>query len=195
MMSGTLRFALAGALALAVAVFDRSAHAVDGAELAGACASCHGIGGPPVDELTPQITGLRKKHILTAMGDYRSGQRPHEPMQQAASDLADADLDVLATWLSEQEWVAASSAVDGELATAGSKKARSACSSCHRLSGQGNIQAPRLAGQPVAYLIAASAAYRDSVRTSPAARGKAFVMGGLSDDEILALSHYYAGLR
>lgn len=195
MMSVLLRFALAGTFALGAAASDRSAHAVDGAELAGTCASCHVIGGPPVDELTPQITGLRKKHIVTSMRDYRSGQRPHEPMQQAAIDLADADLDALATWLSEQEWVAAPFVVDSELAKAGSKKARSACSSCHRLSGEGNSQVPRLAGQPVAYLVAASAAYRDSVRTSPAARGKAFVMGLLTDDEILALSHHYAGLR
>ena len=107
MMPVTIRFVLACALALGAAAFDRSAHAVDGAELAGACASCHGIDGPPVDELTPQIAGLHKKHILTAMRDYRSGQRPHEPMQQAARDLAGADLDALATWLAEQEWVAA----------------------------------------------------------------------------------------
>ncbi len=182
-------------IVLGMSLVTPPAGANDAPADAALCMACHGLGAPGSDAVTPHITGLRKNHLLSAMRDYRSGHRLHPQMQQAVLGLDDEALAALAAWYAEQPWVAASGAVDSELLRAGGKKALSSCSSCHRRSGEGGIGAPRLAGQSVGYLIAASAAYRDGGRNSPAARGKGFVMGGLSDDEIRALSHYYASLR
>ena len=182
-------------IVLTVFVIALPAHAVDAPEAAAPCLACHAADGLAADAVTPLVAGLRKKHVLAAMQDYRAGERLHEEMQQAVQGLDDATLDVLAAWYAEQPWIATERPVDSDLAKAGSRKARASCSSCHRRSGEGGIGAPRLAGQSVDYLVAASAAYRDGGRTSPAARGKGFVMGDLTDDEILALSHYYASLR
>ena len=182
-------------IALGVLLSAPSAGANDAPASAASCMACHGVDAPGADAVTPHIAGLRKNHLLAAMRDYRSGNRLHPQMQQAVLGLEDEALAVLAAWYAEQPWVAVSGAVDSELLRAGGKKALASCSSCHRRSGEGGIGAPRLAGQSVGYLIAASAAYRDGGRNSPAARGKGFVMGGLTDDEIRALSHYYASLR
>ena len=182
-------------IVLTVFVIALPAHAADAPEAAAPCLACHAADGLAADAVTPLVAGLRKKHVLAAMQDYRAGERLHEEMQQVVQGLDDATLDVLAAWYAEQPWIATERPVDSDLAKAGSRKARASCSSCHRRSGEGGIGAPRLAGQSVDYLVAASAAYRDGGRTSPAARGKGFVMGDLTDDEILALSHYYASLR
>ncbi|MDE0712491.1 MAG: c-type cytochrome [Rhodospirillales bacterium] len=191
-MSKPLRIPL---IALTFFVFVLPVHAAEAPEGVAPCLACHAADGLAADAVTPLVAGLRKKHVLAAMADYRSGERLHEEMQQAAQGLDDATLDMLAAWFSEQPWIASERPVDSDLAKAGSRKARASCSSCHRRSGEGGIGAPRLAGQSVDYLVAASTAYRDGGRTSPAARGKGFVMGDLTDDEILALSHYYASLR
>ena len=191
-MSQFLRISL---IKLIVFAFVLPAHAADAPPAAVPCLACHAVDGLAADAVTPLVAGLRKKHVLAAMEDYRSGERLHEVMQQAAQGLDDATLDMLAAWYSEQPWIASERPVDSDLAKAGSRKARASCSSCHRRSGEGGIGAPRLAGQSIDYLVAASTAYRDGGRTSPAARGKGFVMGDLTDDEILALSHYYASLR
>lgn len=182
-------------IVLTVFVIALPAHAADAPEAAAPCLACHAADGLAADAVTPLVAGLRKKHVLAAMQDYRAGERLHEEMQQVVQGLDDATLEVLAAWYAEQPWIATERPVDSDLAKAGSRKARASCSSCHRRSGEGGIGAPRLAGQSVDYLVAASTAYRDGGRTSPAARGKGFVMGDLTDDEILALSHYYASLR
>ena len=182
-------------IALTFFVLAMPVHAADAPEAVAPCLACHAADGLAANADTPLVAGLRKKHVLAAMEDYRSGERLHEEMQQAAQGLDDATLDLLAAWYAEQPWIASERPVHSDLAKAGSRKARASCSSCHRRSGEGGIGAPRLAGQSVAYLVTASAAYRDGGRTSPAARGKGFVMGDLTDDEILALSHYYASLR
>jgi len=191
-MSQFLRIPL---ITLTLFAFVLPVHAADAPAPAAPCLACHAVDGLAADAVTPVVAGLRKKHVLAAMEDYRSGERLHEVMQQAAQGLDDATLDMLAAWYSEQPWIASERPVNSDLAKAGMRKARTSCSSCHRRSGEGGIGAPRLAGQSVDYLVAASTAYRDGGRTSPAARGKGFVMGDLTDDEILALSHYYASLR
>ncbi len=163
---------------------------------AGPCLVCHTVDAPPSDPMLPQIAGMRKKHLLAALQDYRSGDRQHAEMEQAVRGLDDAVLEEIAAWYAEQPWIpGAGGAIDAELAKAGSRKARASCSSCHRASGAGALSAPRLGGQSVGYLDAAHRAYRDGTRTSPTARGKAFVMKSLTDEQIRALSHYYASLR
>ena len=191
-MSNTLRKSL---IMVTLFVFALPVHAADAPEAVAPCLACHAVDGLAADAVTPLVAGLRKRHVLAAMQDYRAGERLHPEMRQAAEGLDDATLEIVAAWFSEQPWIASERPVDSDLAKAGSRKARTSCSSCHRRSGEGGIGAPRLAGQSVDYLVAASTAYRDGGRTSPAARGKGFVIGDLTDDEILALSHYYASLR
>ncbi len=183
------------AVAFVAVVRAGPAAADDAAALTANCIACHAVDGSALDEGTPHIAGLRKTHLLAAMRDYKAGHRVHADMQKAVESLDDSELDALAAWYSEQDWVSTAGTVDEDLAKAGAKKARTACGSCHRRSGEGGVSAPRLAGQPVAYLEAANAAYRDGTRNSPAAKGKAFVMSGLSDEDIRALAHYYASLR
>ncbi len=159
------------------------------------CLGCHAVEASSADPALPQIAGMRKRHLLSALQDYRSGDRPHAEMQQAVAGFDDAGLEVLAAWYAMQPWTAGPGVIDTEAAKAGSRKARASCSSCHRASGEGALSAPRLAGQSVGYLVAANRAYREGTRTSASARGKAFVMEALTDDQIHALAHYYAGRR
>jgi len=118
-MSQFLRISL---IMLTVFAFLLPAHAADAPAAAAPCLACHAVDGLAADAVTPLIAGLRKKHVLAAMEDYRSGERLHEVMQQAAQGLDDATLDMLAAWYSEQPWIGSERPVDSDLAKAGSRR-------------------------------------------------------------------------
>ena len=84
------------------------------------------------------------------------------------------------------------SAVDAALAESGKSVADTACASCHGAGGEASDAAPRLAGQPAAYLMLAAQAYKNGGRSHAAV---AAALEGVSDADIEAASHYYSSLR
>lgn len=74
---------------------------------------------------------------------------------------------------------------------AGRQKSR-ACMGCHGPQGISRVQSyPSLAGKPQAYLEEQLRAYRQGERADPMMSS---VARNLSDEDIVALSHYYASL-
>ncbi|AHE98354.1 c-type cytochrome [Thioalkalivibrio paradoxus] len=80
------------------------------------------------------------------------------------------------------------------IAHEGNDRGATACIQCHGEQGQGQAQPPfpRLAGLPEAYLIEQMQAYREGQRPNPT---MAQVAQHLADDEIEAVSRYYAGME
>ncbi len=189
----------AGAFAILLALLSvRPAVAQDpddAAHLAAPCAGCHGTGGRAPGNTIPRLAGLRENYIVRSMEDYRSNARPNEEMARISRGFDDEAIAALARYFANQDWTPTGMPSDEALAREGLQTARNRCASCHGSRGSGGVSGPRLAGQPVAYLISASTAYRDGVRTGQGARAKVFAMKGLTDEQIRALSHFYSGQR
>lgn len=130
-----------------------------GAELFGACVSCHGArgGGMPEGDV-PAIAGQHARVILRQLVDYRHANRWDVRMEAVASthnlrrlrDLAD-----LAAWISRLPTEQAPGVGDGANAAAGRATYQAWCAGCHGADGEGNgaLLVPRVAGQHYRYLL------------------------------------------
>jgi cytochrome c553 len=71
-----------------------------GAQLAAACASCHGADGS--DKGIPVIMGLGEEKIVAAMLAYRASDRPNHIMHAIALSLSDEEIASVARYLAAQ---------------------------------------------------------------------------------------------
>lgn len=160
--------------------------AVAGEPLSGKCGGCHGKQGHSADEKTPSLAGQDAQYLVKTMKNYRDGGRTHAEMKAMLAGVKDQDLANIAAFYVAQ---APQQAVATK-PTAGQQWAER-CDKCH---GAGNdnpaMVAPRLDGQPVAYLVKALKDYREGKRVQSAMHA----MGApLSDADIQAIAEYYAG--
>lgn len=66
------------------------------------------------------------------------------------------------------------------------------CASCHGEAGQGNLNTPRLAGQPAEYLHKQLQDFKTGLRHNESMQ---VVARALSDDDMTKLASYYAGIK
>lgn len=182
-------FICAAALLLACA---GGAGADEGLRLSRSCAGCHGTDGASPGAAIPVIGGLDAAYLARSLRAYRSGARESYVMKIVASGYDDAGIDAIAEWFASRPWRATPVANDAALAAAGAELAAARCAACHGADGRGAELAPRLAGQPAEYLALAARSYLSGGRADAAA---AEGLAGLSDAEIAAAAHFYAGLR
>ena len=71
--------------------------------LAATCASCHGTEGRSVTQEVAPLAGLPREHIAGQMKAFRDGSRPATVMHQIAKGYTDAQIDLLAGYLSAQK--------------------------------------------------------------------------------------------
>ena len=69
------------------------------------CIGCHGIAGyktayPDVYHV-PKIGGQNYDYLVTALKEYRTGERKHPTMHAQAESMTDQDIEDIATYLSE----------------------------------------------------------------------------------------------
>ena len=72
----------------------------------GLCAACHGTHGHAQMSGVPNLAGQRVDYLRAALRQYRDGRRNVPLMRTALGPLSEAQLDVLATWYSEQSPIA-----------------------------------------------------------------------------------------
>ena len=80
------------------AILALEADAEFGQYLAGECVTCHQPGGS--EGGVPQIDGLPAAHFVTALLDYKNGDRIHAIMQTMSSALGDEEMAALALYFS-----------------------------------------------------------------------------------------------
>ena|SRR5215469_4319881 len=101
------RLQLFGLAASAAVLFSVSAHAngdkANGRTLVYTCNGCHGIPGTnnaypqyPV----PKIAGQNEQYIISALHEYKSGDRTHSTMMAQAQSLSDQEIEDIAAYLS-----------------------------------------------------------------------------------------------
>lgn len=95
---------LAFALLTALAIAGQSAWSQDQAaqSLAANCTGCHGPNGVSAGAI-PSIAGLEKAYFVTAFQEFKAGTRPATVMHQHAKGYTDQEIELLATYFSQQK--------------------------------------------------------------------------------------------
>ena len=200
----TLLLALAGALSAATPA--RAQDADQGKKKAAMCIGCHGIPGYqasfPEIYRVPKISGQGAKYIVSALTEYKKGERKHPTMRGIAGSLTDADMADLAAFY-EKYGTASIKPVSDTPAAAPSTEvaallAKGACASCHGANFSKPIDPgyPKLAGQHADYLYAALRAYATS--DNPNVGRANAIMGGqvkqFKREELKAMAQYLGSL-
>jgi cytochrome c553 len=187
---------LAGMMALS-SIWVPAAHAapdpVIGEKKFYTCVGCHGIENyknayPDYD--VPKLRHQNAAYIISALQEYKSGERPHPTMHAQASSLSDQDMEDIAAYLQGGEPVKPNSKILGA-----PPPQAAPCTACHGENGLGvdapmTPKPPVLAGQHVDYLEQALTTYRNG-------RRKNVVMGGMaqllkSDEDVKIVAAYFA---
>jgi cytochrome c553 len=173
---------LVGAAAASVSVHAQSAPA--GEKKAAMCIGCHGIPGyqasfPEIYKV-PMIAGQNAKYIVSALTQYKKGERKHPSMRAIATTLTDQDMADLAAFystLAKVEPVPAALAGTPPAAVAELLK-KGNCVSCHGANFSAPIDPtyPKLAGQHADYLYVALKAYQTD-NNRQVGRNNAIMMG------------------
>jgi sulfide dehydrogenase cytochrome subunit len=92
-------------LVAALALVTLHAHAQENAaarSLAATCANCHGTDGRSVTNEIASLAGLPKDYLVAQMKAFRDGARPATVMPQIAKGYSDAQIELLADYLSRR---------------------------------------------------------------------------------------------
>ena len=203
-MGGTITFLSADALANVAAYYaslDPAPPAATGpgevdpvqagGTLAAGCAACHGEAGVTKTPGIPSLVGQEPKYLVSAMSQYKSGERKNDMMKAAAATLSADSMAHVALFYALQNPARAQTPATGN-AAAGQALAQP-CAACHGAEGvSGNPSSPSLAGQDAQYLVSAMKAYQDGSRVDTTMKALA---ASLDDNAIKNLAAYYAGLQ
>src|SRR5580698_798740 len=131
------------------------------------CYGCHGIDNYRnafPNYSVPKLRHQDASYIVSALQEYRGGERPHATMHAQASSLSDQDMEDIAAYLQGSAPPKPAGAATGKV-----PKQVAACVACHGEGGLGG-QAPLtprpavLAGQHVDYLEQALTSYHNGRR-------------------------------
>ena len=187
---------LAGMTALC-SLFSVSAHAAGDPALGQkkfyTCVGCHGIENyknayPDYD--VPKLRHQNAEYIISALNEYKSGERPHPTMHAQASSLSDEDIADIAAYLQGGEPVKPSAKIVGTVPAQVAP-----CAACHGENGLG-VEAPMtpkppvLAGQHVDYLEQALTTYRNGRRKNVVMDGMAQLLK--TDEDVKVVAAYFA---
>ncbi len=157
------------------------------------CVGCHGIENyknayPDYD--VPKLRHQHSAYIISALQEYKSGERPHPTMHAQASSLSDQDMADIAAYLQGGDPAKPTQVVG----TAPPQVA--ACAACHGENGSGveaplSPKPPVLAGQHLDYLEQALATYHNGRRKNVVMDGMAQLLK--TDEDIKIAAAYFAG--
>ena len=160
-----------------------------GKELSYTCLGCHGIDGyrnAYPDYSVPKLEGQSPEYLMSALHDYRTGDRSHLTMHSQASELSDQDIADIAVFFAGKP-LTASGKPQGTV-----PKAATLCTSCHGQDGVAIAPMyPSLAGQHGDYLVRALEEYQKGGRKNPIMKGLA---APLKPAEITEIAAYFSAL-
>ena len=186
----------------------KTGDASNGSSLVATCAACHGNDGNSVNTDWPSLAGQNQKYLYDQLVYFVNGDRENVLMTAVIPYLKSLSSDELldiAAFYAESSASVGQADSDLDLLALGESLYRAgdlnrgipACTACHSLYGEGNIQAgfPKISGQQKGYLISTLKEYRSQSRN---AGNYALVMqaasANLKDDDIEALANYMHGL-
>jgi sulfide dehydrogenase cytochrome subunit len=165
------------------------------------CEGCHGRDGNSEQKDVPSIAGFSEIVIADALWDYKEGYRTsathkingkETDMNAIAKELDDQQIESLAAYYSDKTFQPHAQTVDAALARKGKELHERNCEKCHSEGGSAaDDDAAILAGQWMPYLEAQFKLFRAGERHMP--RNMEKKLEALSDADVTALLHYYAG--
>lgn len=172
-----------------------AADAEAGKRKAETCVACHGPNGNSTSPMYPSLAGQTSRYIYLQLRDFKEERRKDPVMSPMAANLSRDDMFDLAEYFSTQKPAGVTGfKPDPKRVALGAKKSDEVlCSMCHlgQLKGQNEI--PRLAGQQPDYVVKQLKDFRSRTRTNDGGNMTS-VSQGLTDDDIVNLSHYIASL-
>lgn len=167
-----------------------------GATLAMACTMCHGARGTSPAG-TPHLAGQPASATYKQLRDFVSGHRQSAIMRPLVINLSDQDMRDLAAYYAslERERIAAVAPVAQQsprlVRNGDPMRSIGACASCHSPHAL-RPATPVLEGLSETYLRNQLTAFRDGRRANDINRQMRNAAHGLTDQEIVELSRYYA---
>ena len=159
-----------------------------------ACMACHGPQGNPSLPGIPALAGQSARYIYLQLRDFQEGRRSNEQMSPMAKDLTRDEMRALGEFFAAQKSLPQPFQPDAAKARLGKAKAEETlCAMCHLGGFAGQNEIPRVAGQPFDYIVAQLRAFKARTRTNDAGNMTS-VSSTLSDDDIINVAHYIAGL-
>ena len=183
---------------LLAALFVMPASAADlvaGKEKAELCSGCHGDNGISQTENTPSLAAQPDAFIQWQLVFFRAGTRKNEQMQPIVEQLTNDDVRNLGAYFASLPPAPKKPDDNPDLSAKGAQAAVGRrCASCHLDSYAGTKGVARIAGQREEYLVKALHDYKSGTRSGGGMAAMADVAFPLSEEEIVALAHYFAHL-
>jgi cytochrome c553 len=168
---------------------EPAADARHGKTVSYTCLGCHGVDGYKNAYPTysvPELLGQNAQYLLSALHDYRDGNRSHITMHSQTETLSEQDMADAAAFLAGKPLVASGKAAGAV------PQAAQLCVSCH---GQDGVAVapiyPSLAGQHEDYIVRALDEYKHGGRKNAIMRGFA---ANLSEEDISTVAAYFSHL-
>lgn len=199
-------FSVAAGLLLLVGaqVAAAAGDAAAGKSKAQACAACHGANGNSANPEWPNLAGQHASYTSKQLANFKAGdQRNNAIMAGQAANLSEQDMADLGAYFATL--APAGGFVSEERLPLGQRIYRGgnqesgvpACIACHGPNGAGDPMAatPALSGQKITYTINQLKAFRSGMRANDRNGLMRGAARGLTDEEILAVAEYIAGLH
>lgn len=165
------------------------------AKSAQVCAACHGVDGNSISPDFPNLAGQTARYIYVQLKDYKEGRRKHDVMTAMSQTLSRADMFDIGAYYETQKPKPTDFRVDSARAELGRAKAEETlCTMCHLGGFAGQNEIPRVSGQHYQYTVKQLTDFKAYRRTNDAGN-MASVSKTLSDEDIINIGHYLAGLR
>jgi len=164
------------------------------------CSQCHGLDGAgDASGAFPRLADQGAWYLYSTLHDFASGARPNAIMTPIAAQLSDLEMEAVAAYYASLDDAPrppvlprAQPEIDAGLGVA----ARVGCAGCHGEEGVGRgFFFPFLAGQYAPYLENQLRMFRDGTRGGDPLGVMHAVAMSLSDEDIAAVSAYFASLR
>jgi cytochrome c553 len=188
----TLSLVLAAAALSSVGAPVRAADISAGKALAEGCTACHGADGVSQTPLTPSLAGQPDEYVQWQLVYFRSGARKSEVMGPITEALSNEAIRNLGAYYASLPPPPPSATPDALAATGEKLAVQRRCKSCHADDYNGFRAAARLSGQREDVLVQALREFRSGKRVGSGVASMTEVAYGLTDADMVALSHYMA---
>ena len=167
------------------------------------CAACHGPKGISTNPIWPNLAGQHASYLTKQLHDFKQNHGRSAPtMTPMVANLSEQDMDDLAVFYSKQplpEGRTPSKYLKRgqELFRGGDfSKHITACIACHGPNGHGNAQAgfPILSGQHAAYTVLQLQDFKNNKRSNDLNSIMRDISARMSDDDMVAVANYVAGV-
>ena len=177
---------------------------VAGEAKAATCLACHGPDGNSLNPQWPKLAGQHPGYTIKQIEEFQAGETRRDVMMAPMiAGLNEQDLEDLAAFYASRPKTGGFASEDrvalGEKLYRGGnlETGVAACMGCHGPQGLGDPLAgfPSLAGQHAAYLVIQLKAFQSGERSNDMHRMMRDVVRWMSDEEMLAVAEYIAGLH